>query len=200
MSILILLTYPLFSHIFVISGHPVGAALYLLAVIVIFLIKAVYGKNLPMVLVTVALLIAGASLVMQERSTFLMYTPPIVINLGLLMLFGSSLRRGHIPLITQYAQLLDGNLNQEISLYTKRVTQIWTVLFLVMLIESIGLAIFSTVAVWSLFNNFLNYILIILLFVVEYIYRNVAYPDLPKRSFFQFLYQITQIRHGQLRV
>ena len=200
MSILILLTYPLFSHVFVISGHPFWAAVYLLGLIGLFLIQAILKQNLLLVLIMTSLLVTGTSLVMQNQSTVLMYLPPVMINLGLLLLFGRSLKHDHIPIITRYAQLIDGHLDQQMSIYTKRVTQVWTILFFVLLIESICLSIFSPIVIWSLFTNFVNYILVIVIFVAEYIYRNVVYPDLPKRSFLQFLYQLLQIRPSQLRV
>lgn len=200
MSILILLTYPLLSHFFVLLGQPQWVVIYLLVIVGLFFIKAFVSRNLILAFLMAFLLIVGAGLIIQEKSTVIIYLPPIMINLGLLLIFWRSLQRDQVPLITRYAQLIDGNLNEEMNRYTKRVTVSWTILFIVMLIESIGLAIFASDEVWSLFTNFINYGVIFLMFITEYLYRNAAFPDLPKRGFFQFLRQIMQIRPSQLKV
>lgn len=194
-----LLTYPLFSHLAVITGYPVWAAVYLLLTIGLFLVRCLQHRNYKTTFVLSALLIFGAALVVQENFVFLMYLPPVVISLGLLLLFGRSLQQGNVPLVTRYAQYIDGELNNELLRYTRRVTQIWVVFFLVMLVESIGLALFAPITIWSLFTNVLNYVAIGILVLAEFIYRHRAYPNLPKRNFLQFLQRIISVRPGQLR-
>lgn len=46
-----------------------------------------------------------------------------------------------------------------------------------MTIESLILALFSSLAVWSLFTNILNYLFIAALFVIEYGYRRLRFRD-----------------------
>ena len=198
MSIVILLTYPLFSHLFVVVGHPQWAAVYLMVICGLLLIKELWNQNYVLAMIMAPLLIVGAVLVSQEQLAVLMYLPPIFISFGLFLLFGRSLLKSHIPLITRYARLIDGELNSEMLFYTKRVTQIWTALFLIMLIESIVLAIFFPVEIWSLFTNFLNYLVVIFVFFAEYTYRNKVYPELPKRNFLEFLQRVRQIRLDQI--
>ena len=47
---------------------------------------------------------------------------------------------------------------------------------------SATLALTGPVAAWSLFSNLLNYLLVIVFFVVEYIYRRVRYRHHPHIS------------------
>ena len=199
MSLLLLLAYPLVSHFSVMTGYPVWSVMYLLGIFGVFFIKAIVTRKHYLVLIMACVLIVGVALVLQEQSKVIMYLPPIMINLGLLYIFGRSLERDQVPLITRYAEIIDGTLNQEIKRYTKRVTIAWTILFLIMLIESIGLALFASEEIWSLFTNFINYGVVILMFIAEYLYRYTVYPNLPKRSFFQFLSLIVNIRPSQLR-
>lgn len=200
MSILILMTYPIFSHIFIIFGHPEWVAVYFFIICTLFLIKEIVTKNYFLAMLIMTLLVVGAILILKGQVVKFMYLPPILISLGLFILFGASLQKERIPLITRYAQLIDGELSQEIQTYTKRVTQIWTALFLAILIESIILGIFFSVEIWSLFTNLLNYLLIVFVFCAEYIYRNKVYPELPRRNFAEFLQKIIQIRPSQLRI
>lgn len=200
MSILILLSYPLLSHFCVMTGHPFWSVLYLLGILGLFFIRAIATRKDFLASIIAFFLIVGAGLILQGQSKFVIYLPPIMINLGLFLFFGRSLQGDRVPLITRYAEIIDGNLNQEIVRYTKRVTQIWTILFFVMLMESIVLALFASWEIWSIFTNFINYGFVILMFIAEYFYRQAVYPNLPKRSFFRFFSLIMEIRPSQLRV
>ena len=64
---------------------------------------------------------------------------------------------------------------------------IWTLFFILMGVESILLGLFASPLLWSVFTNFINYLLIALFFVLEYPVRLWALRDLEHTSFIDSL-------------
>jgi hypothetical protein len=87
----------------------------------------------------------------------LMYVPPVLINLAMMVLFWRTLRPGAMPVVGRVAALWRGTLDPAVALYTRRVTIAWTVFFGLVAVESIALAVFAPLHIWSLFTNCLNY-------------------------------------------
>jgi uncharacterized membrane protein len=200
MSLLMLLLYPVISHTAIVIGQPLWSAVYLLVLIGFFLVKELLGRKYKAAFVLMILLVAGSGLVSGERLFLIMYLPPIVISLGLLLIFGRTLQAGRVPIITRYAELIDGELSDDMVLYTYRITQAWTLFFFILLVECIALAVFAPAAIWSLFTNVINYIAIAVMFFAEYIYRKRMFSDQPKRSFIQFMQRVVRIRPSELGV
>lgn len=200
MLVYLLLLYPLLSHVTVMTGSPHVAAYYLLLIALLFLIKELYSRKYTIAFILAVVLVFIGWLLAVEKYVLLMYIPPVAISLGLLLLFGRSLQPGSVPLITRYARYIDGDLDEKLLRYTRRVTRVWTVFFLLMLIETVALAIWASVETWSLFTNVLNYVAIVVLLFIEVVYRYRAYPDAPRRSFVQHVKAIASIRPAQLEV
>jgi uncharacterized membrane protein len=113
---------------------------------------------------------------------FVLFLPPVAINLALCWLFGRTLRAGREPLIARFAALEQGVLTPELAAYARRVTWAWTLLFALAALASAALALSGHRDAWSLFTNFLNYALVAALFLGEYAYRRLrfrAYRHLP---------------------
>jgi uncharacterized membrane protein len=53
------------------------------------------------------------------------------------------------------------------------------------LIESVVLAIFAPIEIWSLFTNLLNYLMIVGLFLLELVYRIIRFRRLPSPRYLQ---------------
>ncbi|MDE2253147.1 MAG: hypothetical protein KGL42_02615 [Betaproteobacteria bacterium] len=105
----------------------------------------------------------------------------LVQNIGpmtlLALLFGSSLRRGRVALITQFALLAhDGHISARTSRYTRGLTWAWTVFFAVMALVSTALFLVAAPAVWSLFADVLVAPLVAIMFVGEYAVRVLVLP------------------------
>lgn len=198
MSLLMILFYPIVSHTAIVQGHPQWSAIYLLVLIGYFIFKELIYRKYRTAFFLLMLLIAGIALVSAKQPFLLMYLPPVVISLGLLVIFGRTLRADKVPIITRYAELIDGELSDEMTDYTYRVTQVWTAFFFLMFIESIALALFAPTSIWSLFTNAINYLAIAVMFVAEYIYRKKICSDLPKKSFIQFLQKVARIKPSEL--
>ena len=82
--------------------------------------------------------------------------------------------------------LWQGNLDPELARYTRLLTIAWTVFFAVMVIESLALALFAAFHVWSLFTNCVNYLLVLVFFIVEYQLRFYFLPRHEHSSFRDF--------------
>jgi len=132
------------------------------------------------------LLGAGAALWWWGAAVDLIYFPPVLINIALMILFGRTLLPGTTPLIARIAALWRGPLDQAVASYTRWVTIAWTVFFALMAIESMVLALFAPMHIWSLFTNLLNYIFVLLFFVIEYQLRLYCLPDHEHLSFRAF--------------
>ncbi len=51
------------------------------------------------------------------------------------------------------------------------------------------------VEVWSLFANFIDYVMAGLLFLAEYAYRQRKFPQQPYRNFFDFINRARRVGH-----
>jgi len=118
----------------------------------------------------------------------LLFTPPIVLNLALCALFARTLRRGEEPLVSRFARLSrGGRLAPDLVRYTRNLTRAWASFFLLMAVVSATLAVTAPLATWSLFSNLVNYLLVVVFFVVEYLYRRLRYRHHPHASPWQMI-------------
>ena len=104
------------------------------------------------------------------------------LNLFLLWLFGRTLLRGREPLIAQIASHINGPLTPEIAVYTRQVTIVWCAYFLLQVLVSLLLYIFTPITAWSFFINVLNLPLLALMFIGEHSYRRMRFPDQHRTS------------------
>ena len=95
---------------------------------------------------------------------------PVLVNAGLLGLFAYSLV---VPptMIERIARAREPDLSDAALIYTRRVTQIWCVFFAVNSLIALCTALWTSAAVWTLYNGLIAYLLIGLLFAGEYCIR-----------------------------
>lgn len=171
-------SYPPAVH-FTLVAEQQGLALWLLITLSgsqLLTLLLTPGSNRAALLIPVGVL--GFCLYSLSQHTIIaLYLPPILISSTLLWYFSRTLRQGHEPLITTLARKVFGEQDPEVLVYTRRVTQIWSLFFLVMLLECLLLALFAPVEVWSLFANLLNYVFIALLFMLEFTYRRMRFAQ-----------------------
>lgn len=96
---------------------------------------------------------------------------PVVINLGLAGLFGSSLIERRMPVIERFARLTEKNLSSAGIYYTRQVTKVWLVFFVFNAFVSAYTYFFCSLEAWTFYNAFLSYILMGLLLGIEYLIR-----------------------------
>ena len=100
-----------------------------------------------------------------KRFFIIKYYPP-VMNTFIFLIFFSSLFMKE-TVIQKIARISEGELKPKVASYTKNLTYIWCVFLLFNLIMSI-ITIFMSDRVWMLYNGCISYILIRLLFIIEY--------------------------------
>ena len=100
----------------------------------------------------------------------LLHWYPVLINLLLLLIFGSSLRYGP-PLIERLARLQEPDLPVHAIAYTRKVTMAWVMFFAANAAVAAGLTLWAPRSWWLLYNGFIAYLLIGLMFAIEWLVR-----------------------------
>ena len=95
---------------------------------------------------------------------------PVLVNCAMLTVFGYSLLSPP-SIIERMARLRDPALPAAAVRYTRRVTQIWCVFFVVNGSIALGTALWASEAVWSLYTGVIAYVLMGLLFGIEFLFR-----------------------------
>lgn len=95
---------------------------------------------------------------------------PALVNGVMLMLFSWSLVSPP-SLVERIARLQHPDLPPEGVIYTRRVTQVWCGFFIVNGGIALTTAIWASFEVWSLYNGFIAYLLMAMLFGGEYLVR-----------------------------
>lgn len=108
--------------------------------------------------------------------------PHVSAYLFMLWLFGRTLMPGREVLITRLARRIHGTLPAEIERYTRHVTTVWCLFFAGMALTSLLLFFLAPLAVWSVFANLLSLPLVVAMFLAEYLYRILRYPNFSHAS------------------
>lgn len=95
--------------------------------------------------------------------------------------------RGRVPLIARFAMMEQGTLSAELASYTRTLTWLWTLLFAGAAAASLLLALSGNRDAWSLFTNLINYLLVALLFLGEFVYRRLRFRSYQHQSPLQLL-------------
>lgn len=78
-------------------------------------------------------------------------------------------------MIEIFARSYDKNLPDEAIPYTKNVTKIWCGFFVLNCAISLYTTFYCSLEIWAIYNGFISYILIGLLFASEYLYRTLVF-------------------------
>jgi len=95
---------------------------------------------------------------------------PAFVNMGLLVAFAATLRRGP-SMIERFARLQTPDLDLAGQVYTRRVTALWCVFFVANGGFSVYTACSWTVEAWALYNGAIAYLLTGTLLLGEWLYR-----------------------------
>lgn len=193
-----LLAYPVAVHWSLLSNRNDLAvlALFVLCLSLTALFIGRLGVTTAAV-VTILFLVLAASLL--RGSVLPIAVLPLIFNSALCWMFGRTLGRGREALITRFARLIENEeLPPDVVQYTRRVTFVWCLAFGAFALEVGLLAAFADPAVWSLFANVINYLLILALFALEYGYRRWRFRHRPHLSPFQFLVNLTKVDWREL--
>ena len=193
---LLLAAYLVAAHYSVTASDPYPG-LTILTLILLRLMWPSLRRGRPAAWLAVAALAAALALLLSlERGELLLYLPPVAINLLFLIGFLRSLQPGETPLITRIAIAFGEELTPQRQRYTRQVTVAWTLLFAALTAECLLLALLAPPALWSLFTNGINYLLVATLFVGEYLLRRRLFPQ--PQGFRGFLRELRRIDFRRL--
>ncbi len=99
------------------------------------------------------------------------YLPPVIMISLIFYPFVRSVMPGKTPLISRFYQLAENENNPRAMQYTEKVTWVWVILIALLLTNTLILTFFAPLEIWSLFTNFINYILMLVLFIAEWLFR-----------------------------
>lgn len=128
---------------------------------------------------------------------YLLYLPPILLPLLMLYIFGRTLYGGREPLITSIGEAARGPLSLSMRRYTRFLTQLWCGVFVTMIAWSTLLPWLEQPQLWSWFTNIINYGLVGVLFVGEFMLRKKIFPNHNHPSFIEYLRIIARARIHQ---
>lgn len=183
----LLLLYSLSTHLGVLSGHTLPALLVLGVIAGIVMVRKGHWVLLPLIPLSLYLLWSS------KTAAALLLLPPVLVNLLLALVFGSTLLPGATPLITQFAQIMKGDLDTKALRYTRQVTVAWVFFFILMTIETLLLALYASPFIWSLSTNFLNYLFLLIFFLVEYQLRIRRFTEVKHMNFIDFMRSLAKI-------
>ena len=95
---------------------------------------------------------------------------PVIINSALALIFSYSLVNPP-PIIERLARLTQADLPDHAVIYTRTVTKVWLGFFILNGLVACYTAIFTSLQTWTIYNGFIAYILMAILFCGEYLVR-----------------------------
>lgn len=167
--LLLSLTYPLLVYLALGRFEPRWLALLLFS---LALLRAATARE-PVWLVAAAGagLLAALTTLLNDALPLKMY--PVLVNATLLAVFGISLR--HPPTVVErLARLRHPQLPPSGVAYTRRVTQVWCGFFVLNGLAALATAMYASDCAWALYNGFIAYLLMGLLFAGEWLVRRRA--------------------------
>ena len=125
-------------------------------------------SRVDMAVLVALLALAGATALANSETLLRLY--PAAVNLGLLLLFGLSLRTPQ-SMVERFARLREPLLPPAGVRYTRRVTALWCGFFVVNGGLAGYTALYSSRETWALYNGLIAYLLIGALFSGEWLVR-----------------------------
>ncbi|WP_439389639.1 hypothetical protein [Ideonella sp. YS5] len=121
-------------------------------------------------------LVAVAGSLSDLQRMYLLQHAGIHAVLGLV--FGATLRPGHVPMITKVALRVHGDrMLPAMHTYTRQVTVAWVAYFGVMVSTSLALYAWAPWSWWSAFANLATPVALVLMFIAEWRLRYWLHPD-----------------------
>lgn len=163
--------YPFIVYFGLSAGSTRTLALVLLAVgLARVLTSLLPGRRqvLPLLLGLVLMLLAAATWMRGNASLFRYY--PVACNAVMLAVFAATLRFGP-PMVERLARLREPELPPAAIAYTRKVTVAWCVFFIANGAAAAWTAVATDWATWSLYNGFIAYLLMGVLFAGEWLVR-----------------------------
>lgn len=169
---LLLLAWP-FLIWFGLAHNRLSWLLPLMALLLFLRFRQTRQQTGPLSAVTQVVAAAGialciASYLLNTHQLLLFY--PVVVNGVMLAVFGGSLW-STMPIVERLARLRDPVLPDAAIRYTRRVTQIWCVFFIINGGMALFTALYGDMSLWTAWNGMISYLLIGALMAGEWLVR-----------------------------
>lgn len=125
-------------------------------------------RNLALATASIALVLSLISYLFKEHQLLLYY--PVAVNLTMLIFFTSSLKFG-MPIIERLARLKEPDLPAQGVAYTRTVTLVWSVFFVLNGSIALATALYGDINLWTTWNGLLSYLCMGLLMTGEWLVR-----------------------------
>jgi uncharacterized membrane protein len=157
------LSYPALVY-FILQHHGVRALVLPLAGLALarFILKREWIWGAAVLLLALLALLTNHSLPVK------LY--PAVVSLSFLAVFGYSLYKPPSA-VERLARLREPDLPPQAVLYTRRVTFVWCIYFVVNAGIAAGIALWGSDRAWALYSGAVSYVLAGMLFAVEFLVR-----------------------------
>lgn len=172
------LTYPLVIYFGLQFFEPRVVALFLAALLILRrrheagrLLSGLTRVDLGVL----AALLGLATLTAWANSESLLRLYPAAMSLGMLLLFGLSLKEPP-SMIERFARLQEPDLPPAGVRYTRRVTQVWCMFFMINAALAGWTALYASRDEWALYNGLIAYLLMGALFAGEWLVRRRFLP------------------------
>lgn len=126
------------------------------------------GNTLLLPLTGFAILCGSLSLILKDQAWLKMY--PVFMSVGALIIFASTLMKPP-SMIERFARLAEPNLPEAGVIWTRQVTVVWCVFFVLNALIALATVLFASMQTWVLYNGFISYMLMGLLLLGEFILR-----------------------------
>ncbi len=175
--------YPLFVHLLIAFKAPAVAVAGLVVTSLVYFYSVLRLRQSARARLAwaalYALLAALGALNLFTNTIYALFLPPVLVNLGLLLLFGMTLQRGSMPLVERLMRMEYhlGELPLPLVRYARNLTRVWVGFFGAVALTSAVLAVAAPLEQWSLFSNVLSYVFGIFLLFAQYAYRALRYRE-----------------------
>lgn len=197
MPFILVVLYPVLVHLSLMIDVPQLQVLAIICFATGIFFKSLVQKHASAWFAWMTIVAVAMGFGYFNITLYALYLPPVLLPLLLLFAFGRTLLPGQTPLITGIGEASRGPLSAAMRHYTRRLTQFWCVIFLVMTGWSLILPFLKQPELWSWFTNVINYGLVGVLFTGEFIVRRYLFPEHNHPNFIEYLRIVAKanIRH-----
>lgn len=172
LSAIVLFIYP-FAIYFGLTHWGIQAIAPLLFALFFFRLVFVKGKIqqlswLIKAIACVGILLISASWLLKQTQWLLYY--PVAVSTIMLMLFSYSLINPP-TIVERLARLSEPNLDDNGKRYTKHVTKVWCLFFIINGLIALFTCIYGDLKLWTLYNGAISYVLMAILMSGEWLVR-----------------------------
>jgi uncharacterized membrane protein len=192
MQLLLLIAYPICVHYAVVTMNPEAQLLALVLLAAGVSLPGIKKHSVFSWLVLLSVMLLSVLISYLQLTMYVLYIPPIIIPLLLFSVFFRSLQPNETPMTTRIGETIHGSFSPDMRNYSRQVTVLWCVFFILLTLWSAMLPIYASDEIWSLFTSFINYLLVALLFVAEYFYRKWRFRTFNHLSFWQYMEQVVK--------